>query len=88
MAKRAKVYPIEAVIEDRFVTVEDVCNLLSITASHVYMLEKFGQIKAIDISVAGNGGPNTRRYSLKQVREFARSRTVKIDEADEVMANG
>lgn len=88
MAKRAKVNPVEEVIEDRFVTVEDVCNILSITSSHVYMLEKFGKIIAIDISIAGNRGPNTRRYSLKSVHDFARNRRIECEENLELAFDG
>jgi predicted DNA-binding transcriptional regulator AlpA len=73
MAKRMRIHPAVDLIDDRFLRVDDVANLLGCSAGHVYMLEKFGHIsESIDISVAGNGG--SKRYSLSSVLQFIQIR--------------
>lgn len=78
-SKREKVHPIHQVIEDRYLTVDDVCNILGVSSSQVYLYDKFGLIRSIDISVNGNGGPKTRRYSLNSVKDFIKNREMDQD---------
>lgn len=83
MAKRLKVAPVTEELDDRFLAVEDVMNLLSCSASHVYMLEKTNNIDVITIACdAGKAGPNTKRISLNSVRRFVSSRRQKQPEND------
>lgn len=75
MAKRVKIDPITDVLDDRFLAVEDVMNLLSCSASHVYMLERTGNIESIPIScTVKDNGQNIKRFSLISIRNFIRSR--------------
>lgn len=75
MAKRIKIVPVVDILEDRFLTVEDVMNLLSCSSSHVYMLEKTGCIESIPISCSvKDNGQNIKRFSLVSIRNFIHSR--------------
>lgn len=74
MGKFTKAKPAIEIIEDHFLKTEDVQKILSCSDSHVYMLAKTGQILEVDISCAGNGGPNTKRYSLHSVNALIRKR--------------
>lgn len=75
MAKRIKIDPATEILEDRYLTVEDVMNLLSCSSSHVYMLERTGNIEAIPISCSvKDNGQNIKRFSLASIRDFIHSR--------------
>lgn len=67
MVKRLKIDPVITAVDDRFLRTEDVQKILACSDSHIYMLAKTNQIEEIDISCSGNGGPNTKRYSLSSI---------------------
>lgn len=77
--KRARIHPISEVIEDRYVTVEDVSNILGVSKRQVYLYDKCGLIRFIDISISGDGGPKCRRYSLNSIREFIKTRIAETE---------
>ncbi|MDX9788900.1 MAG: hypothetical protein RBT11_19140 [Desulfobacterales bacterium] len=74
--KRERIKSVNDAIEDRYLTAVDVQRMLSISEGQVYMYEKHGILKSIDISVSGNGGPKTRRYSLESVKKFVEQRKI------------
>jgi hypothetical protein len=63
-------------ILDRLMTLEKTMEILGIKESHVYMLEKHGHIKSIDISISGNGGSRTKRFSLISINNFIKNRKI------------
>jgi len=74
LAKRIKIQPAQELLDDRYLTVEDVQHLLSISASHVYMLEKMGHIESINITCSGTSNNSGKRFSLHSLQNFITSR--------------
>lgn len=74
MARKVRVEEPISTVEDLFLTTEDVQKVFRCSESHVYMLGKTKQIEEIDISCSGNGGPNTKRYSVRSINALIRKR--------------
>jgi predicted DNA-binding transcriptional regulator AlpA len=54
----------------QLITVRRVAELLAVSESHVYMLERTGCIESVDITCNGNGGPKSKRYTKRSVLAF------------------
>lgn len=65
-----------AKVVEKYLGIKDVADMLSVSESHVYMLVRTGNIRAIDITCSGNGGPNSMRISLRSLLDFQKSREI------------
>lgn len=74
MARRIKTDPIKELFEVRLVTPEDAASLMAVGERQIWLLGKFGLIESADITINGEGGPRSLRYSLHSVQQFISKR--------------
>jgi hypothetical protein len=62
--------------QKKYVTVMTAAVELGVSEKHIYTLLRESLLEAINISVSGEGGPQSLRISIASIEEFRASRQV------------